>query len=214
MKTAWITLLTLTLMFALTVPTQAAGPAKYGVKAGITLSDQTYDYSEAEVKLDVEPGNRTGLALGFFVEKPLLKAFSVRGAAEYVQKGSELSALVVDGEGAVTGTQKLKDRVTYISLGALGKVNVPIGKMLPYVLFGPRLDFKASHDTEFASVLSDDLKSTVVGLTFGIGQQFPVQSLGSLFIEAQYLHDLSNAYDKNGITVKNKCLTVMAGLTF
>ncbi len=214
MKTALISLLALAILLIACGSTQAAGPMKCGVKAGITISDQKYDYSGTELDLDVEPNSRKGLTLGIFFEKDLVKAFSLRAGADYIQKGSEISALVVDTGGNVLGTRELQDRISYVSVSVMGKANVPLGKLSTYALFGPRLDFKVSSDSEFGTAIDSDLNTTVFGLTFGVGQQFPVQGMGTLLLEVTYHHDLGDAYEGHGLTVQNKALAVMAGFVF
>ena len=212
MKTAWTALLTLTLLLPIAIPTQAMGPAKIGVKAGISIADEKFEFDNPEITLD--PDTRTGLVIGLFMEKPLLEAFSVRGGATYVQKGSELSVPRIGEGNEILGTEKFQDRRTYISIEGLGKLNIPVGKTTTYALFGPRLDIKVKSESEFGVLDESDIKSTVFGLTFGLGQQFTVKSLGSIFVEANYYYDVGSSLDIEGLKITNKALAVMAGVSF
>jgi hypothetical protein len=213
-KTASTVVLGLILVLTATGAATAAGSAKYGAKIGITVADQDYDYDDAAYDINVDPDSRTGIAIGLFLEKPLVKNVAVRGEADFFQKGSQLTVLRTNESGEPLGSEKIQDRVTYISLSGLGRVNVPIAGLSTYVMAGPRLDFKVSSDSEFGAVLDSDLNSTIFGLTFSVGQEFNLPSFGSLFVELDYHHDLGDAYEDEGVKVKNRALAIMAGIMF
>ncbi|MCP4752549.1 MAG: PorT family protein [Proteobacteria bacterium] len=213
MKTALISLLALAILLIACGSTWAAGPMKCGVKAGIVIADETYEYAPNSGEFDFDPQSRTGLALGFFIEYPLIQRLAIRPGIEYVQKGSKASFMVATEEHPEgIGTTEFQDRITYLSVPVLVSVSFPVGKSSTYLLAGPRLDFKMDSELEF--ITDADFNSTVFGVTAGAGQELPVKGLGTLLVEFNYHHDLGDAFEGEILTIKNKSFSVMAGFKF
>lgn len=212
-KTASTALLTLILMFAIAAPAQAAGPGRIGVKAGISIADESYEYSPNPNNLNADPNSRTGLTLGVFYEYPLIPHLAIRPGIEYVQKGAEITVRETTLEYPEgLGTIDIKDRIDYISIPVLASIGFPVGAGSTYIMAGPRVDIKARSDLEL--LVDADFKTTVFGLTFGAGQELPVKGLVSAFVEFCYQHDLGKAYEQGILSVKNKSFTVAAGVKF
>ena len=213
MKKTFISVLTVALVLAFFGSALAGGPAKYGVKAGIVVADETYEYDPNPDNLSLDPDSRTGLSLAVFYEYPLISQLSVRPGLEYIQKGSKLSVLrTAEDSPEIVGNEVVKNRVSYLSLPVLASLSIPVGKSSTNLLFGPRLDFKLSSDAEL--LVDDDYNTTVFGLTFGVGQELPLRGLISAFAEFNYYHDLGNSYEKGALTVKNKSFSIMGGMKF
>lgn len=213
MKTTLISLLVLAFVLTTAGGALADRPGKFGVKAGIVVADESYEYSPNPDNLNADPNSRTGLSLGVFFEYPLIARLSVRPGVEYVQKGAEITVreTTYDYPHGL-GTRDIKDRIDYLSIPVLASIGFPVGGGATYILAGPRLDFKVSSDMEL--LVDADFKSTVFGLTFGLGHELPVKNLGLAFAEFNYHHDLGNAYEQGILTVKNKSFSVMAGMKF
>ncbi len=70
MKTALISLLALAILLVACGSTVAGGKGKFGVKAGIVMADETFEYSPNTENFSFDPDSRTGLTLGMFFEYP------------------------------------------------------------------------------------------------------------------------------------------------
>ncbi len=204
---------TLALLFCLAASV-SAGPKQFGVKAGITLADQDYEYLALD--WEDERDYKVGLTIGMFVDVPLTSFLSLRPGMEYVQKGSDLSQVIQwtnESSPEIVGdsTIEFSDRIDYLSIPILAELTLPTNT---YLVLGPRLDVKIGSSSETASIFADEFKSVVFGGTVGIGQEFMLGSLGPMLLEFDYHHDFSKALDNSNLEVKNKTLAFALGYRF
>lgn len=193
-----------------------------GAKAGIALADQKFEYSG--VQFDREIGLRTGIGIGLFVDHPLAPRLGFRLEADYLQKGYKEEFTLTDEFGDIVGTDTYHARVDMLSLNLLARASLPSGT---YALAGPRIDIKLGESDDFPGgaipqELEDKYKSTIAGLTFGLGQEFKLLQKGSVFLEAQYHLDLGKLYDEppdpdetfSLTSIENRSFAIFAGIRF
>lgn len=188
--------------------------ARLGLRMGVSSADQSYNYSIPNMKLDRL--HRIGLAAGLFAEFPLGNLLSVRAGADYVEKGSSLLASIYTMYPPVpAGTKKFEDHIDYLTFSLLAKISpLENSSISPYIVLGPRLDVLLSSSSDLTPMVVDDLKSSEIGGTAGLGVTIPVETSVSILFEALYSPDFSSAFKGEFLTVRNSTFQFMTGLQF
>ena len=186
----------------------------WGLKAGLSVSDQSYDYTVPG--LNVDRLNQTGIAAGIFINLNFSPLTSVRFGVDYIQKGSAIEVdLTTPQSPTVIGTLRFEDRLDYLSFNLLATPSlIKTPPISPYLIVGPRVDFLISSDTYIETLTSDKLKSGIFGASVGAGFKFSIASTSSLFVEAVYQPDFSDTFKINTLTIKNKSFLISAGVLF
>lgn len=187
------------------------------VKGGYSLSNISGSYP-------VETEWKSGFNI--YLSKDILSLIVVTVAGEtgYTQKGFDLDVTSYNEFGEETGRGKLHYKLNYIELSALGKLRIPGGLILPYVLAGPALGFKVSSGVtsslpafnEFVATQEEflkDFKTTSFGFKFGLGTEIGLPVF-TILAEARYNPDLTTSYDKNNLKLKNKVFEFLVGVKF
>lgn len=197
----------------------AAGP-RFGVKAGLVGANQNWEYTN--ILGTVNRNHRTGMVVGAFLDLPRIQGLLLRPEALYVQKGSQIDVMHVSYDGVPQGTVTLKDRIDYLSLRATARVKTSAGPLGFYFLGGPRLDFKIGTSSDIDSpemeTIFDAYKSSVAGVTVGLGLEGSLGPKGSLFVEACYDLDFGDAAkyvgDEATLTIDNRAVLFTVGMAF
>ncbi|MGG9970754.1 hypothetical protein ACQ33O_03075 [Ferruginibacter sp. SUN002] len=179
--------------------------------SGASLPKYTFSVGGVDSERDIYPGGIVGSALSFYPERSKI-AF-------------HFSTCII-GKGAINnapaGYSKAKNRITYLqaesSLGlCLGKkerkksapTEVLIGLYYGFGL-SAKQQLYATDGTRYKNNLSFtyDYKKTDFG--FKTGLSIPLGSV--LYITAAYEHGLSNIAQQSNTTIKNRCISLTAGL--
>lgn len=188
-----------------------SGTLHYGVKTGVSLANQDFDYTFGSPDFYTH----TGWNIGFFAEWRLLPAVSLATALHYVQKGMTIKVRSTSYDRAPSGSvfASFSSRVDYLSLPLLAKFSIPLGKARTYLFIGSRLDIKIGQDaTQGMEVVYDEFESSVWGGTIGIGQAFPLSSCVAALVEVYYHHDFTEAYKTDLLVVKNRAWGILLGV--
>ncbi len=200
-------LLVLLVVFA--VPPQVLSRSlSYGIKGGLALSNQSFDYTEIG---DPDFDSYMGFEVGLFAELPLISKASATAGLSYTQRGLKVKSLATAYAGRPV-TVESRSHLDYLSLWAALKVHLVIGSGRTYLLAGPRLDMKVGSKGAFSD-LYDEFSSSVFGGTVGLGQEYSVRVL-TLLLEVTYSMDFSDAYASPELTVKNRSFGFLAGVRF
>jgi hypothetical protein len=183
----------------------------FGIKGGLVLADQDFNYENTALKLENE--RRTGIDVGVFVELFSVPFIGVQIEGHYMQKGTQISSSVIDGsiiEGSQTITQK--GTLNYLSIPALAKVSLG----LFYIVGGPRADIllsQSSDDDAFKDAY-DDLKKVTAGVDIGVGVQLGIIPAVTPLAEIRYSPDLTDAFNDEGLKIRNRSLQLLIGVQF
>jgi hypothetical protein len=208
------------LLIASSSTVSAVVQPKLGIKAGMAVANQQWEYNNILGHLD--RNHSLGFAAGVFADLSPTSMLGIRPELLYVQKGSSVKVHYATYTGHNTDTETLADRVDYMSLSLDVKLAVGHGPLGYYAFCGPRLDVKLSTRTDVPGEdiqgILDSYNSTVTGLTFGLGLQRALGKLGPVMIEARYDYDFQEAARYVGseatLVIDNKALMVLVGLTF
>jgi len=193
------------LFLAAVVPQPAA--AGFGIKGGLALSKLTFsDATGLPPLTDLKApmgGVFWGLNLGLFAIQP---------EALYVRMGARM----------VEGADWMEDRLDYVQIPVLLKLNVIPGPVSPMIYGGGYYSFLISakgvaniDGTEQSEDIKDQFTSSDYGVVFGGGIDFKLAVI-KLSAEVRYNLGLANIA-KNaepGFSVKNKSLMFLLGLSF
>ena len=187
-----------------------------GIKAGITLANQSFRYTPIDYTLETDL--LTGVNSLIFLELFRSEHVSMQMDLGYVGKGSRTSTT------SVTVNHLENDRITvnegeevastfhYFSLSPLARFRAQKGALTPYLLLGPRLDLLLGYQTDSPYPLGDQ-SELLVGLTGGLGFEYSVGRAG-LFAEFQYQPDLSPVTNQEPLLVNNNALLATVGIRF
>jgi hypothetical protein len=178
-----------------------------GLKGGVNFAKLSGD--------DVEDAsNRTGFAIGAFLNVSTGGFFSIQPEVLFSQKG--VKAEDEDGE--------LTMKLSYVEIPVLLKVSPMLAGATgfqPFLYAGPVLGISAgcsvggegegiSFDVDCGVGDFADTKSTDLGAVFGAGGSFAV-GRGAFSIEARYGLGLSDVFDVEDMDAKNRTISVLVG---
>lgn len=193
-------------------PADAQMQVSYGIKLGYgsTFHDITYTH------FDVTRGRVPALSAGLFAEGTISSFFSAILQVEYAQRGFTEDFIVTGPEGpSPIGTQTLTVKIHYLSVPLLIKFRLPLEPLSPYVLVGPRADFKLGHSSEglpFTGIFWSEYLKLVPGATFGAGATLSGVLPVTLLFEFRYNMDLKNTYQTGFLRVRNNAYDFWFGV--
>lgn len=178
----------------------------FGPEAGINIASFTGTP-------DPQSNSRTGLIVGANMEIGFNKYFSVQPGLRFVMKGSSAS---------VTGGT-ITDKLNYLEIPALLKVNFALTEVNPYIMAGPVLaiSLSANEDqtptggTTTTTDVSNNVSGTDFCMMFGGGVGFKVTHKVDLYVQVGYSLGLSNILkNTTTATLKNNGIQITAGAMF
>ncbi|MEN8156123.1 MAG: hypothetical protein ABFS10_04180 [Bacteroidota bacterium] len=185
-----------------------------GVKAGMSLSNQTYRITPIEYIMGTNAV--VGPAMAFFIESFRGENFSLQTDLYLVCRGSSTTTHSVtidhtDGDRVVANLgEPLASRHRYLSIAPMLRAKSYNGGVEPYALFGPRIDRLIYYSTESEYPLEEQ-NSWIMGLTMGVGVEFSLNGR-VLFGEIQYQPDLSPVTNREPLLVNNNSLLFTLGI--
>lgn len=215
-------ILAITLLFAVTA---AAADISFGLKAGLALSNQDFEY---QTDLGNDFDNRLGFQGGAFTEIALSPNLSLQADVQYIPAGFKIKFEETTPD-SPEGTGKIltvKPRIDYISIPLLVKAGLPSGEIKPYLLAGPRVNIKVGANQSLMAPLYDYIKDVSFGLTVGAGTEVRVSPKVALMFEFTYNPDFTNIFKADEFasiflrptptleSIKNRTISIQVGMRF
>ncbi|WP_417601595.1 outer membrane beta-barrel protein [Owenweeksia hongkongensis] len=209
-----------TLFILTTTYSQAQIFNNVGIKSGVSISSQDWDYKTTNTDLGTE--SRTGIYIGVTTEILKAKYFSLMADLGYIQKGMQFDVSVAT-ENNPEGTDESKtldNRYDFISFQPVAKFRLPGKHFEPYLFAGPRTDFYVGFSTndEFGIEL-DDVAPVTFGASYGIGLDYTFSDI-IITLEAQHQPDFTYLYNQKpspqhgGLSVQNQAFLVTLGVKY
>ena len=214
MKIALTLLLTLACT-ATSISAQTPDP-QFGFKLGPTFSSLSIDPENAIA----DNGSSWGIAGGGFAVWPLSPLFSLQFEGLFIPKGNEFTP--EDDPDLIGATGRIA--LNYLEFPVLARLDVARSERRSvHVFAGPSIGFNTRARSEleldgelFDNGVSDDISDDVsgldVGLVFGAGIEFGRY----VVVDGRYSWGLLNVNDADDddTVIKNRALTILAGVRF
>ena len=204
-KAVLVSVVLLVLAGLVSAPVAAATKINFGLKAGVSFSDNSWSDDDGTEKALVRP------AFGVFAVINLSPYLAIQPEVNYLTTGEWWSDFI-----------KVVETFNYIHIPVLVKARlIKEGKIVPVVFAGPAVSFLLS-----AKEAGDDVKaffrSVDFGADFGAGAELAAGNMKVIF-DVRYFLGFSNAYHRPEImleslvtnfTMKNRALIISAGVIF
>jgi len=192
----------------------------YGIKVGLASTNQNWNWS-SETGVIANAKSRQGFEGGLFIEWLNIPFLSFITEVNYIEKGSKVSTNIMvrtsqnpDGTGQYFG---YSTRINYLSIPILAKLRINEGILTPYILLGPRFDFKLSSSSSYNNNPGPlyEYKNNDLGGTFGIGVELRQILLPlHLGLEFRYSPSFQYCYSVKYLSVKNSSLEFLLVLSY
>jgi hypothetical protein len=198
-----------------------AGPLfaqlNYGVKAGLTSSNQTWEYVPKFANYgNVEP--RKGINLGIFAEYSDNKYLGVLAEINYRQKGAKIDINYTgrDTSGSIVVPKSIEHKLSYINITLLGKVRYDLSFVTPYVIGGLKTDYQVSNkfDDVDLGYLSTECTTQIWGAVIGAGFEIKKLFPFALLAEFRYEFDFNKLYVSDDYQIKTSSFELKLGVRF
>ena len=187
----------------------------FGVRGGMTLSTLAAPEDE-EFNVHYQTGIHLGVTTSLGGGGPALLL-----SAGYAQRGATLKA---DFPGGLDSGESLEVSIdlAYVDVGAFGRIPIGTG---PYLLAGPTVGFRIACSSTFAAqgtsvtadcgegMEDDPYRTFDFGVSGGAGMSFDVGGR-DVVVEALYGFGILNLIDDDDESVRNRGLTIRAGVDF
>lgn len=189
-----------------TVSTDTREDLKFGVKAGINLSN-VYD----EEGNDFVAENKVGFAGGAFVSIPLGKFVGIQPEIMYSQKGFKATGNFLGADYEFKRTTTYLDLPVLLQIKPTENISILAGPQFSYLL-NTKNEFNDSSVGQEEEINDDNYKKGIIGLVVGLDF-----NLDNFIISARGGWDLSktdNEGDSSEIQYKNQVLQFTLGYSF
>lgn len=191
-------------------------PASAGVKAGISVANQSYKFTPIDYTMETEPV--WGPAVSIFMEAFRGEHFSFQTDLSYALKGSSTSVESItvnhldNDRVSITEGESTTSTFNYLSLSPLARYRPGQGSMQAYFLLGPRMDILLKYNSDSVYPLEEQ-NEIILGLTLGAGLEYSVQKMG-LFTELQYQGDFYPVTGIDPLLVNNHMISLTLGIRY
>jgi opacity protein-like surface antigen len=205
-------LIFLTFLFISTVSVNSQILSNFGLKAGLGISNQSWDYKD---DINLEFDNKVGIAPRVFFEFLDLSLFEMQAELGFLQKGFKEkvpigSVTQPDGTGEFIN---VNNKLNYLSLSALAKLKYTIGVITPYIILGPQFNLLLSKEIDKGwEVVFDEFSKNNFGISVGIGSDVTNVFPFTFLIEYKYERDFIDNFDSPNINIKNYSHIFLVGI--
>lgn len=186
-----------------------------GLKFGLAITDlEGSGVSAMEDSLGLDLGFKNGFVGGVLADIGITDMISIQTELLYSEKGATGSI----EEMGIPFTTSLN--FNYLEIPLLLKLKIPASSNIVCEIFaGPTLGLNLSAAIgrsvmgflAYTEDINEEIKSTDIGLVFGVGTGFTLGSAGILTIEGRYTMGLNSIAEAANRTMKTKDIIVMLG---
>jgi hypothetical protein len=190
---------------------------KYGFKAGLTSSDQTWEVVPRFAK-SISIDSRKGINLGVFAEFSDNKYTGVIIEANFRQKGANIYLDYTDKDtsGQTILPKNLEHKLSYLNLSLLGKLKYEIKFFTPYLIAGLKTDYQLSSKLDDPDIgyIASETTSQIWGVVIGGG--FEIKDLLPFTILAEFRTELdfNKLYVEDKFQFKSNMMEFRLGVKF
>ncbi len=211
-----ITLLTIAALFTCHLQTSAQLLTGFGIKQGVTFSNQTFNYPD---------GSKTstdyvqGFNVSIFAEGLKNNLFNIYAETGYDQRGYSFTIVKYPGLISPAGEYRYKTHYIFLTLGAKLKHE---GKYFtPYALLQPRFNVYLDYTEMIPKGNEDEVnyelrsfRNFVFDAGIGAGVEFNRLLPFKIFLEGNYFPALMASYSRSYVYVYEHSFNIKVGMNF
>lgn len=213
-KQALTILLTLTLLYSTGQVVESIG-----MKGGISFATQTWAYKSPDFtnKMDYKTGLYSVLTADLFKSRYLCMTADLG----FVQKGfqEEIPMTSEEFPEFISSYKTYKSTINYLTFSPKLSINYDFDKVMVYVFTGPRIDLQTSYKTDYLTNNFSEFNKMVWGLTYGVGIEYRIKSIGILLEFAGYPDFTTIRKDEPtetsaGLKITGQSYTISTGIKY
>ncbi|MCB0743616.1 MAG: outer membrane beta-barrel protein [Ignavibacteriae bacterium] len=196
----------------LTISVKSQIISNYGIKLGIAISNQTWDY-EDDFKMEFD--SKLSFSPRIFVDIFNFPFWQLEGEFGYLRKGFKekipfTTPSQPDGTGEFITNNNSLD---YFTISALAKFKYDLQLISPYIIIGPQFNLLINKDIQQGwEVIFDKYKSSNINFSIGVGTEFKEIITFPVILEYRYEGDIINNYELSNISIKNYSHVILLGI--
>jgi opacity protein-like surface antigen len=205
-------LLLLLLLFTLSFNSQAQIVSNYGLKLGLGISNQSWDYQPSG-HLDWQ--TKDGISARLFADFLILPVLQLEGEIGYLRKGviDKIPITTVDQPDGTGQFFTTNNSLGYLSLSILAKLKFEFTSLTPYIIAGPQLNILLNKNiADGFQIVFDKFKKNNVGFSLGAGAEFKNILPLVFLVEYRFEKDLSNNFNSPNLDIKNYSHVILLGI--
>ncbi|MBN8702004.1 MAG: outer membrane beta-barrel protein [Bacteroidetes bacterium] len=192
----------LVLITHFTLSTNAQFVRGIGIMGGVTFAKHKFEFKNPDA---IE---KKKFVFGFNGE-----LFGEFGRGEYIRWQSEFQ-YNQKGSKDKTDSTTYKNKLAYVCWNNYLKIRYELFGGIPYLLIGPRIEYKLSEAMQSPTVVSS-FKNFQFSPSFGAGWEFVTYSNIKPIVEVHYNPDMYlNAYKTTPLDIKNRAWEIRVGLKY
>jgi hypothetical protein len=191
--------------FLATASAQSQFYKGFGFKGGVSIANQVSEYNNlapTTISFTNNSGNvywyyyKIGFTAGIFKEINITQKLKSQIGINYSRKGysQKIYANIESSK-----YYYFHNNLDFITAELYGKYNLLNSKINPYILAGVRMDFFISQKSFYRTPDGDEdsnnstfiTNNKIFGTSLGLGLEFPVTNLYTMFLECTYNPDIS-----------------------
>jgi len=201
-------LLLLAIISLFTFTINAQGLDGFGIKLGLGLTNNSWKVSPPYISLDSK--DRSSITIRAFVDVSLIPIIQIEGELGYSGKGA--NSVLPTTTGSTSNTATFTNKLNYITLAALGKLNFGTTPIIPYIIAGPEWNYLVSKKLDLGTGdISGNFKNSTLSITFGAGVEFKLLVI-SVLAEYRYSTEVTDSYKSALLSIKNYSHSFLVGV--
>ena len=205
-------ILIISLILVLSFSAESQILTNYGVKFGAAISNQTWDYGAG---FNLNNDNKVGISPRLFADFFNWPIAQIEGEFGFTRKGftDEIPITTAESPDGTGQYMDINNSLDYLSISVLGKVRFEAGKLSPYVIAGPQINYLINKNVSNGwDIAFDQFRKTNLGLTVGAGTELNDLLPFTLLLEYRYERDFMDDHGSPYIKVINYSHVILAGI--
>ena len=175
-----------------------------GITGGVTFSNQKWKMSDTS-------GTHTQRNL--FIRGYNGSVFAELFSRDYTSFITELQFNQKGSTEKDTAGNKFKDKVNYICFNNFFRIRYDMDRIIPYILFGTRLEYALSQSTT-SPAITGSFKKIHVTASVGAGIEFINYGNIKFFTEAHFNPDVMRSYKQGNLSIRTTAYEIRVGLKY
>jgi opacity protein-like surface antigen len=205
-------ILIISLILVLSFSAESQILTNYGVKFGAAISNQTWDYGAG---FNLNNDKKVGISPRLFADFFNWPIVQVEAEFGFTRRGftDEIPITTAESPDGTGQYMNINNSLDYLSISVLGKIRFEAGKLSPYVIAGPQINYLINKNVSNGwDIAFDQFRKTNLGLSVGAGTELNDLLPFTLLLEYRYERDFMDNHSSPYIKVINYSHVILAGI--